>query len=332
MLLIKTHIMKRSHPQPLRFKTLSEALSSTGFPPPAHPLITLINAVDNQFDATPPLHSQMLSFYKISYRVDVGGTIPYGRTKFDYLEGGLFFAAPRQIIGSHPNETHKEAPLNENTTGEAPVAGCLAEQITILIHPDFLLNYPLAQKIRQYNFFSYSVNEALLLSEKEKGVILALLRNIEEELSHPIDDISQDIIISQLDLFFSYAQRFYKRQFITRRPASKTTVEKMNTLLDNYFENPGISQKGLPSVQYLAGQLNVSPGYLSDLIRSTTGLSAQQYIHEILIEKAKEQLMSTELTVSEIAYSLGFEHPQSFSKFFKTKTTKSPMAYRSANN
>lgn len=325
--------MKRGHPNPLRFKTLSEALSSSGFPPPQHPLMTLINAVDNKFDATPPLHSQMLSFYKISYRVDVGGTIPYGRTKFDYLEGGLFFAAPRQIIGAGQHENTQEHSSNENTTKqEAPVAGCLAEQITILIHPDFLLNYPLANKIKQYNFFSYSVNEALLLSEKEKGIILALLRNIEEELSHPIDEISQDIIISQLELFFSYAQRFYKRQFITRKPVSKTTVEKMNAMLDSYFEEVELSGKGLPSVQYLASQLNVSPGYLSDLLRSTTGLSAQQYIHEVLIERAKEQLLSTELTISEIAYNLGFEHPQSFSKFFKTKTSKSPMAYRTSYN
>lgn len=311
--------MKRNHPQPIRFKTLSEAMSASGFPPPQHPLITLVNGVDKEIKGTPPQHSQMLSFYKISYRVNVGGTLSYGRTQFDYLEGGLFFAAPTQILGT-------------DTPQQSPAAGCINEQIIILIHPDFLLNYPLAQKIRQYNYFSYTVNEALLLSEKEKEIILALLRNIEEELNNRIDEISQDIIISQLELFLSYAQRFYKRQFITRKPAGHSIIEKMNSILEAYFDHPGADNRGLPTVQYLSGQLNVSPGYLSDMLRSVSGLSAQQHIHELLIGKAKEKLLSTGLTVGEIAYELGFEHPQSFSKFFKAKTRQSPMEFRASFN
>ncbi|SEA22562.1 Helix-turn-helix domain-containing protein [Arachidicoccus rhizosphaerae] len=317
--------MQKSKQQPASYGTLSEALASSGFPAPQHPLITLINAVDNHYDAVPPPHRQMLSFYKISYRINVGGTLAYGRTRFDYLEGGLFFASPRQMIGS---DLHTE----ENTDlRQAPeMGGCLTGQITLLIHPDFLIGYPLAQKIKQFNFFSYTVNEALLLSEKEKGIILALLRNIEEELNRPLDEISQDIIISQLELFFSYAQRFYKRQFITRKTLSKSIIEKMDQMLSQYFDfdKANSLNKGLPSVQYLASELNLSSGYLSDLVKNTTGLSAQGYIHEVLLEKAKEQLLATEHTISEIAYYLGFEHPQSFSKFFKSKTRQSPMAFR----
>lgn len=311
--------MKKNHPQPIRFKSLSEAFSAGGFPSPQHPLIALMNGIDNEIPGRPPQHSQMLSFYKISYRLNVGGTMPYGRTQFDYLEGGLFFAAPRQILGSDEPE-------------EQPVPGCINEQITILIHPDFLLHYPLAQKIKQYNYFSYSVNEALMLSEKEKVTILALFRNIEDELNNRIDEISQEIVISQLELLLNYAQRFYKRQFITRKPVSHSIVEKMGQLLDAYFEEAKSLNLGLPSVGYLSSQLNISAGYLSDMLRSISGLSAQQYIHEVLIEKAKEKLISTEHSVSEIAYELGFEHPQSFSKFFKTKTRQSPMEFRSSFN
>lgn len=311
--------MKRNHPQPIRFKSLSEAMSATGFPPPQHPLIALVNGIDNELKGRPPQHSQMLSFYKISYRMNIGGTIPYGRTQFDYLEGGLFFAAPTQILGSdEPQET--------------PSPGCLNDQFILLIHPDFLLNYPLAQKIRQYSYFSYTVNEALLLSEKEKKVILSLFRNIEEELSNRLDDISKDIVISQLELLLNYAHRFYKRQFITRKPASHTILEKMNQSLETYFEEAKSLNMGLPSVGYLASQLNVSAGYLSDMLRSISGLSAQQHIHEVLIEKAKEKLLSSGRTISEIAYELGFEHPQSFSKFFKTKTSQSPMEFRTSYN
>jgi len=311
--------MKRNHPQPIRFKSLSEAMSATGFPPPQHPLIALVNGIDNELEGTPPQHSQMLSFYKISYRMNIGGTIPYGRTQFDYLEGGLFFAAPTQILGSdEPQET--------------PAPGCLNDQFILLIHPDFLLNYPLAQKIRQYNYFSYTVNEALLLSDKEKKIILSLFRNIEDELSNRLDEISQDIVVSQLELLLNYAERFYKRQFITRKPASHSIIEKMNALLDAYFVEAKSLNLGLPSVRYISSQLNLSPGYLSDMLRGISGLSAQQYIHEVLIEKAKEKLLSSGLTVSEIAYELGFEHPQSFSKFFKTKTSQSPMAFRTSYN
>lgn len=311
--------MNKNHPQPIQFKSLSEAMRASGFPAPHHPLITLLNGVDNKLTGIPPQHRQMLSFYKISYRVNVGGIMRYGRTRFDYLEGGLFFAAPKQIIGCDISDV-------------GPQPGCINEQITLLIHPDFLLHHPLLQKIKTYNYFSYTVNEALLLSEKEKQTILALFRNIEEELNNSIDEISQEIVISQLELLLNYAQRFYKRQFITRKPANHSIIEKMEVILEAYFEQAKALNMGLPTVQYISSQLNVSPGYLSDMLRNISGISAQQHIHEILIEKAKEKLLSSELNVGQIAIELGFEHPQSFSKFFKSKTSQSPMEFRTSYN
>ncbi|WP_405511673.1 helix-turn-helix domain-containing protein [Spirosoma sp. KNUC1025] len=195
-----------------------------------------------------------------------------------------------------------------------------------------MLNYPLAQKIRQYNYFSYSVQEALHLSDKEKEVILALFRNLEEELSNRIDEFSQDVIISQIELLLSYAHRFYKRQFITRKSVNHTVLQHLDTILNDYFDGPNSLDKGIPTVQYLADQLHLSPSYLSDLLRSLTGLNTQQLIHEKLIEKAKEKLSATSLSVSEIAYELGFEHPQSFSKLFKEKTRQTPLEFRERFN
>ena len=313
--------MQTQSSTPKRFNSLSEAMRAAQLPAPSHPLITIINGLDNHIQAIPPRHSQMLNFYKISFRMDVGGKIPYGRTTFDFLEGGLFFAAPTQIIG---------ADIQDTTVPVAPVY--FKGQLILLLHPDFLAQYPLAKKIKQYNFFSYTVNEALLLSDKEKTLILNLFRQIEQELLHPIDAISQDIIIAQLDLLLNYAQRFYIRQFNTRKSLNYTIIEKINTVLEGYFDQPNHVQQGPPSVQYLAEHIHVSPGYLSDLLRIASGLNARQHIQEFLIAKAKEQLLSTDHSVNEIAYQLGFEHPQSFNKLFKAKTNQSPLQFRNSFN
>ncbi|GAB4024689.1 helix-turn-helix domain-containing protein [Spirosoma gilvum] len=312
--------MKKAENAPIRFDSLAEASKATGLPAPLHPLITLFNGVDKPMDGPIPLSRHVLSFYKISFRPYLGGTLRYGQTHFDYNEGGLFFAAPNQLIGGSDEE---------NNNGENR---CANQQISLLIHPDFLLNYPLAQKIRQYTYFSYSVQEALHLSDKEKEVILALFRNLEEELSNRIDEFSQDVIISQIELLLSYAHRFYNRQFITRKPINHTVLQHLETILNIYFDGSDSLDKGIPTVQYLADQLHLSPGYLSDLLRSSTGLNTQQLIHEKLIEKAKERLTTTNLSVSEIAYALGFEHPQSFSKLFKEKTRQTPLEFRERFN
>jgi AraC-like DNA-binding protein len=312
--------MKKNKYAPQKFKSLTDALSASGLPAPHHPLITLINGIDRQLNIHPPMHRHVLSFYKISYRPNTGGTLKYGQTYFDFNGGGMLFAAPNQIIGSNEKEN--------NTDKDE----CINQQITLLIHPDFLLNYTLANKIKQYNYFSYDANEALHLSDKEKEVILSIFRNIEEELNSRIDEFSQDVIISQIELLLNYANRFYKRQFITRKSVNSTLLQKLEDILDEYFNKQKSLNRGIPTVQYLAECLNISPSYLSDMLRSLTGQNTQQHIHEKLIEKAKEKLSTTGLSVSEIAYELGFEHPQSFSKLFKIKTKLSPLEFRQSFN
>lgn len=198
----------------------------------------------------------------------------------------------------------------------------------ILIHPDFLWNTPLAKTIKQYEFFHYSVNEALYLSDKEETMLTTIAQNIEQEYHANIDRFSQSVIIAQLELLLTYSERFYQRQFITRKIASHEILIKLEDLLTNYFSSGMLAQKGLPSVSYIAENLNISPGYLSGLLKSLTGQNTQQHLHNKLIELAKEKLSTTNLSVSEIAYELGFEHLQSFSKLFKTKTNLSPLEFR----
>ncbi|UOE49112.1 helix-turn-helix domain-containing protein [Mucilaginibacter sp. SMC90] len=307
--------MKREENSPLKFDSLSDVHRAFGLPKPLHPLISLIAGTDNQVIPRRPSGSHVLSFYKISYRPKLSPRIKYGQDYYDFDEGGLLFASPNQVIGGN-NEYHE---------GECAL-------YTLLIHPDFLWNYPLAKKIKQYGFFSYSANEALHLSDKEKTTIISLFKIIEEELNSRIDDFSQDVIIAQIELLLNYANRFYKRQFITRKAVSSDLLQKLEEILDGYFANDGASGQGIPTVQYLSEKLNMSPGYLSDMLRSLTGQNTQQHIHHKLIEKAKEKLSTTSLSVSEVAYELGFEHPQSFSKLFKTKTNLSPLEFRRSFN
>ena len=312
--------MKKNEHAPQKFKSLADALNASGLPAPQHPLIALINGIDHPLKMQLPMHRHVLNFYKISYRPDLGGTLKYGQTYFDFNDGGMLFAAPNQIIGS--NEEENRTIKNE----------CINQQITLLIHPDFLLNDPLAKKIKQYRYFSYATNEALHLSDKEKEVITSVFRIIEEELNSRIDEFSQDVIISQIDLLLNYANRFYKRQFITRKAGNSTLLQRLEEILDACFDEQKSLTQGIPTVQYLAECLSVSPGYLSDMLRSLTGQNTQQLIHDKLIEKAKEKLSTTNLSVSEIAYDLGFEHSQSFSKLFKTKTNLTPLEFRQTFN
>jgi AraC-like DNA-binding protein len=190
----------------------------------------------------------------------------------------------------------------------------------------------LAKSIKQYEYFDYSVNEALYLSEKEEATIAGIMQNIEQEYHSNIDKFSQDVMIAQVELLLTYAERFYHRQFITRKIPNHTILRRLEAILAEYFDSGALTKTGLPTVQYIADTLNVSPNYLSGLLKVLTGQSTQQHIHEKLIEKAKEKLSTTDLSVSEIAYELGFEHPQSFSKLFKTKTNLSPLDFRQSFN
>lgn len=307
--------MKKEDNAPYSFTSLSEAARAFGFSQPQHPLITLIDSESNKVIETTVHHPHVLNFYKISYKPKLSGRIKYGQDYYDFDEGGLLFAAPGQVIGADVANNGKVCSL-----------------YTLLIHPDFLLSYPLAKKIKQYGFFSYSANEALHLSDKEKATIISIFTIIEEELSSRIDDFSQDVIISQIELLLNYANRFYKRQFITRKAVNNGLLQKLEDVLAGHFGSEKPVSRGIPTVQDLAVQLNMSPTYLSDMLRSLTGQSAQQHIHNKLIESAKEKLSSTGLSVAEIAYDLGFEHPQSFSKLFKTKTALSPVEFRRSFN
>ncbi|WP_179412369.1 helix-turn-helix domain-containing protein [Mucilaginibacter sp. E4BP6] len=306
--------MKKEENIDRTFDSLSAIHQAFGLPKPQHPLIALINGSKGNVEIRPPSGSHVLKFYKISYKLKLSGKLKYGQDYYDFDEGGLLFAAPNQVIGGNAEDTRD------------------CSQYTLLIHPDFLLTYPLAKKIKQYGFFSYSANEALHLSDKEKETIISIFEIIEEELNSRIDDFSQDVIISQIELLLNYANRFYRRQFITRKAISNDLLQKLEEILDKYFNNETSLNRGIPTVQYLSEKLNISPSYLSDMLRSLTGQNAQQHIHNKLIEKAKEKLSATNLSVSEVAYELGFEHPQSFSKLFKTKTNLSPLEFRRSFN
>jgi len=297
---------------PSRFKSISDFHRVFGLPKTEHPLISFFSLGDVDIKFNELSDSFTTDFYRISYKTDVSGSIRYGQNYYDFGEGGLIFSAPNQVF---------ESPKNNKSSG-----------YILLFHPDLLLSYPLARKIKEYGFFSYATNEALHLSESEKNTILSIFNIIDNELKSRIDDFSQDVIISQIELLLNYCNRFYNRQFITRKAAYNDLLLKLEEVLDDYFKSNKSLNNGLPTVQHLANQVNLSSGYLSDMLRALTGQNAQQHIHNKLIENAKEKLSTTAFSVSEIAYSLGFEHPQSFSKFFKTKTNQSPMEFRQSFN
>jgi len=256
--------------------------------------------------------SLILDFYAIALKRNFNGKMKYGQQEYDFDEGIMTFMAPGQVFGI---AVEKDAALRHS--------GWM-----LLLHPDFLWNTPMTKIIKQYEYFDYSVNEALFLSGKEEATITDIMQNIEQEYHSNIDKFSQNVIIAQLDLLLTYGERFYQRQFITRKITNHKILGRLEDALTEYFNNDALSKNGLPTVQYIAGTLNVSPNYLSGLLRSLTGRSTQQHIHDKLIEKAKEKLSTNNLSVSEIAYELGFEHPQSFSKLFKTKTSLSPLEFR----
>ncbi|WP_346985180.1 helix-turn-helix domain-containing protein [Chryseobacterium sp. POE27] len=306
--------MKAKEDKLIRFISISESHQAFGLPAPQHPLISLVHFnKENPFNtAMAPIYD-VLSFYKITFITRNRGRLKYGRNYYDYDEGSMLFLAPNQLVGStdYNSETY-----------------CYI----LLIHPDFLLGHPLARKIKQYGYFSYASNEALHLSDAEREIILSVYRIMQQELNSRVDEFSQEVVIAQLELLLSYVNRFYKRQFITRKVVNNDILQKTESILDDYLNNQLSLHQGLPTVHYLSEQLNISPGYLSDMLRSHIGQNAQQYIREKLIEKAKERLTGTDLTVAEIAYELGFEHPQSFSKMFRIRMGLSPLEFRKSHD
>ncbi|TDO20916.1 helix-turn-helix domain-containing protein [Pedobacter duraquae] len=294
-------------------KSISQLVRVLGFPAPLHPLITLVNYNNVSIELFPKGQKVSLDFYKISFKPTFTGQIKYGQGYYDFEEGGLAFLKPKQIV--FPPEDIESY-----------------EGIALYFHPDFIRNYPLGSTINQFGFFSYDVSEALFLSAKEKEIIANLFTTIANELENNIDNFSQDVLVSQIELLLNYSNRFYNRQFITRKAINHDIITSLDKLLNNYFGGENSLKNGLPTVKYISTELKLSQRYLSDMLSSLTGLNTQQYIQNVIIEKAKEQLSTTNLTVSEIAYQLGFEHSQSFSKLFKTKTNISPSEFRHSFN
>ncbi|GLB49109.1 AraC family transcriptional regulator [Neptunitalea sp. Y10] len=260
-------------------------------------------------------HRYLFGYFMIALKRDMNSKFRYGQKEYDFDEGILFFVAPNQVFGLHIEEN------NHTPSGWM-----------LLVHPDFLWSTPLATKINQYDFWNYTTNEALFLSEDEEQELEQIVKTIEKEYNERIDPFSQNIIVSQLETLLNYSERFYNRMFITRKKGNHHLFEQMEILLADYFSSDSLIRKGLPSVQFVADSLHVSPGYLSNLLKSLTGQTTQQIIHKKLIEKAKEKLSTTDLTVTEVAYELGFEHSQAFSKLFKSKTKLTPLEFRNSFN
>lgn len=300
-----------------RVKTIDEFHRLRGLSKPEHPLISVVKAENARHLDTDETELLTLDFYVIALkRVLNKSRLKYGQQDYDFNEGIMSFISPNQVFG-----------IVADSKKELKQSGWV-----LLIHPDFLWHTPLANTIRQYDFFDYSVTEALFLSEKEEITIIGIIEAIQREYQSTIDNFSQDIIIAHVETLLRYAERFYHRQFLTRRKANHQILQNLEKLLFAYFNSDDLTIKGLPSVHYISGQLNVSVSYLSRLLKTLTGQTTQQHIHDKLIEKAKEKLSTTELSISEIAYELGFGHSQSFSKFFKTKTAQSPLAFRQSFN
>ncbi len=297
-------------------KRISEYHKFRGLPKPEHPLISVVSFEDITHLREDEPQNLVLDFYSIVLKRNFNGKLKYGQQEYDFDEGVMLFMAPGQVFSI---EADRSLPLTH--TGWM-----------VLVHPDFLWNTPLAKTIKQYAYFGYSVHEALFLSDKEEAMVIGIMRNIEGEYHANTDKFSQTVMIAQLELLLTYGERFYNRQFITRKITNHTILNRLEVILNAYFNSDKLINKGLPTVQYLAEALNVSPNYLSGLLKVLTGQSTQQHIHDKLIEKAKEKLSTTHLSVSEIAYQLGFEHSQSFNKLFKSKTRLSPLEFRHSFN
>lgn len=298
----------------ININTITELHDIMGFEKPQHPLISIVD-----FSKLEPINlgnniKVVSSLYSVMLKAANCGHLRYGRKTYDFQEGTLFCMAPNQAITTDG----VDEPDEYSGWG-------------LFFHPDLIRKSALAQKIQEFTFFSYEVDEALHLSDQEKKNLSELLERIKDEYCANLDHFSNDVILSSLELFLNYCNRYYGRQFITRSSYNKDVLSKLESLLKDYFNTDKAEQFGIPSVKYCAEQLNFSPNYLSDLIKKESGKSVQEHIHYRLIEKAKTKLLNTTNSISEIANELGFEYPQYFSKIFKSKTGLSPLEYRNLN-
>lgn len=300
---------------PEKVSSISMLHQFLGLKKPANPLISVFNFDDVKLEPETILSAITTDFYVIALKKDcAGGKCKYGQQYYDFDEGIMYFIAPHQVL------QFDDILLNK-------VRG-----FVLVVHPDFLHGYRLASEIKEYGYFSYTTNEALHLSEKEEKTIFDIIGNIEQEISINMDSFTQDLLVSNLDLLLKYCDRYYNRQFLTRKKVNSDLLSKLELLLDDYFKNDKLTINGIPSVHSIADQLHLSANYLSDMLRVQTGQTTQQHIQNRVIEKAKELLSTSSMSVSEIAYQLGFEHPQSFHRLFKNRTSVSPLEFRSSLN
>ena len=302
--------MKNSEQNSIKINSVKELHSLVSLPSPLNTMITIIDHSKTQNNNQN--QKLILDLYNITIKRSFKGQLKYGKNNYDFDEGIMSFIAPNQIITIDNQE-------EQNTDGWS-----------LLFHPDLIRQYPLTKTIKSYGYFSYDNNEALHLSNEEENTIETIVKNIQNEINARIDNFSQDVIVSNLELLLSYCNRFYSRQFLTRKMATNHLLSNFENLLEHYFsENSNLT---LPKVDKISNELNVSSSYLSDMLRNLTGQNTQQHIHNKLIEKAKEMLCASEMSISEIAYHLGFEYPQSFSKLFKAKTKLTPLEFRLSFN
>jgi AraC family transcriptional activator of pobA len=300
--------------QPEHIESITAFHRFRHLPGPVHPLVSVVRFEDMRSNIPDHPVSWVLDFYAIALKKSFYAKLKYGQQVYDFDEGIMTFMAPGQKIGI---ETDPDQPIEHS--------GWL-----LIFHPDFLLNTHLSKGIKQYEYFDYAVKEALFLSEQEEAILNGIMYNISAEYTKGIDSFTQNIIVGQLEVLLAYSQRFYQRQFLTRSVNSHDILSRLEIVLNECFSRVNLVEKGLPTVASVADGLHVSPNYLSGLLRTLTGKSTQQHIHDKLIDHAKEVLSTSNLSVSEVAYALGFDYPQSFSKLFKSKTQMSPVEFRKA--
>ena len=296
----------------IKINSIAELHTFFGLAKPKHPLISILRVSDAMDAIEIEKFKYALNLYHISLKDNCAFTISnYGRNSYDYKEGSMLFVAPNQVL-----ELERQN-INREDSGWS-----------IVFHPDLIRKSELGKRIDQFSFFEYASNEALHLSEDERKTVTDISEKIEKEFSSNIDAHSQTLIISNLELLLNYCVRFYDRQFYTRTNLNKDIASQFEQLLKDYYKENKQKEHGIPSVQYCGKAMNMSPKYLSDLLKKETGKSTQDHIHQYIIEKAKNKLLNSKESASEIAYALGFEYPQYFSKIFKKKTSMSPNAFR----
>jgi AraC-like DNA-binding protein len=297
----------------ININSIVEIHQILGLESPEHPLISVINMENPKLKKDFGENNYVLNLFHIGLKIGDINAFGYGRNSYDFQDGSMVFISPGQVI-------RPESQDNNITSGWM-----------LFFHPDLLRQSDLSNKMDEYNFFSYHLNEALHLSRKEKMNVTDLINKIEEEYNQNIDKHSQPVIISTLELLLNYATRYYDRQFSTRTNNHKKYINQFETLLKNYYKSNKHIETGIPTVAYCGDSLNMSAKYLSDLLRKETGRNTQDHIHEFIIEKGKNKLLNSTTSISEIAYDLGFEYPQYFSKLFKKTTNLSPSEYRILN-